>query len=140
MQGRRGGPEGPLYRYESVSVREFNSLLSQANHPGVWVWDHLRVRGSHAAHQKPYALVGVEGGYVPRQATTDINPWTGRVEEVFRPRRVRGLDGGIMQSVLGESVAPGFGTGPGQVNWGARPNRGTPPPPDRGAPDRGRLF
>lgn len=121
---------GPLYRYEEVSFREFQSLLDERDSPGVWVWDHLRVRGSHAAHQKQYALVGIEGGYVPRRATTDIDD-SGKIFEVFKPRRVEDFDGNVYESVLGEEEAPGFGHGYRDVSWGMDTGA-----PDTGAPDR----
>lgn len=41
---------GP-YRYMTLTPNEAASMFNATSH-GVWVWDHLRVRGSATAHQK----------------------------------------------------------------------------------------
>jgi len=125
----RVGP-GSLYRYRDVTPEEFLSILA-ANSKGEWIWDHLRVRGTHSGHQKDYELVGVAGSYVPRKATVRVNPNSGQLEEMFIQRRVRAMGGGWLNSALPNELA-------GEVPWGkidrGRPDRGSP---DRGEPDRG---
>jgi len=125
----RGGP-GSLYRYRDATPEEFLTLLA-ANSKGEWVWDHLRVRGTHSGHQKDYELVGVSGGYVPRKASVRLNQKSGKLEEMFIQRRVRAIGGGWLTSALPTAVA-------GDVPWGqidrGAPDRGGP---DRGEPDRG---
>lgn len=48
--------KGKAYLYSNVSFEDALSF-AQAQSKGGWVWDHLRVRGSKTAHQKPYARV-----------------------------------------------------------------------------------
>ena len=123
----RGGP-GSLYRYRDVTPEEFLSILA-ANSKGEWIWDNLRVRGTHSGHQKDYELVGVQSGYVPRKASVRLDPSTGRLQEVFLSRRVRAMGGGWLTSALPSEVA-------GDVPWG-QIDRGSP---DRGSPDRGDTW
>ncbi len=139
----RGGP-GSLYRYSSVSPEEFLSLLAVAaggsksgeagNGPGDWVWDHLRIRGTWSGHQKDYELVGIMGGYVPRKATVEYRPESGRLEEVFRKRRVMTSRGQWLESQLANEAAPPLMFGREDLDTGR------PDSPDRGDPDRGFSF
>jgi hypothetical protein len=73
---------GPIYKYSEITPRMARSVFQAAEggSPGSWVWDFLRVRGSVSQHQKPYKLVGITGGYVPRHARSIGN------EEWFMPR------------------------------------------------------
>ena len=63
---QRSGP-GSLYAYYDVPVDLYRDFLI-ASSKGVFVWDHLRVRGTIAGHRYSYELVGIVNGYVPRQA------------------------------------------------------------------------
>ena len=46
--------KGAAYIYSNVSEQEALSF-ARAHSKGIWVWDHLRVRGSRTRHKKPYA-------------------------------------------------------------------------------------
>lgn len=63
--GQRAGL-GSLYEYYDVPTELFREFLS-ASSKGVFVWDHIRVRGTIAGHRYSYELVGIANGYVPRQ-------------------------------------------------------------------------
>lgn len=133
----RGGP-GSLYRYSNVTADEFLSLLAVAhggsrgggasNGPGEWVWDHLRIRGTWSGHQKDYELVGIMGGYVPRKATVEYDPETGRLQEVFRRRRVQTSRGEWLESQMADELAPMLPFGRNVAT--GRPDTGEPE--DRG--------
>lgn len=62
------GAAGALYIYHNVPARLFMTFI-QASSKGNWVWDNLRIRGTLSGHRYDYALVGVQGAYVPRKAT-----------------------------------------------------------------------
>ena len=89
------GSAGALYRYSGVTPEEFLSLYRVRNQgggtgPGAWVWDVLRVRGTHSQHHKDYELVGIMGGYVPRKAVErPVYQTVGkRGQPLKRPRKV----------------------------------------------------
>jgi hypothetical protein len=110
---------GPLYRYFDVAPAQFLSLL-RAGSKGDWVWDHLRVRGSAAAHQKQYQLVGITRGYVPRKATLL------KAGEFLVPRTVHVGGGRFVTSNRPYAKVSPFLRG--------LPNTGRPKPPNRGGP------
>ena len=73
--GVRSGP-GSLYGYFDVPVTLFLELQHAAS-KGIFLWDHVRVRGTISGHRYVYELLGINsqyaGGtmhenYVPRQA------------------------------------------------------------------------
>ena len=107
-EGKKNSP-GSLYQYADIPPRLFLSMLS-ASSKGGWVWDNLRIRGTLSGHQKPYRLVGITGGYVPRQATFTAKG------EAFVPREVRGLTSGssLHSSKPYQLVRPMMSAGPGK--------------------------
>lgn len=48
--------DGSAYLYSNVSEYEALSF-AQAPSKGIWVWDHLRIRGTVTGHRKPYVKV-----------------------------------------------------------------------------------
>jgi hypothetical protein len=102
---------GSLYRYQQVAPAEFLDLLNRKDHPGIWVWDHLRVRGSWSLHTRPYELVGIVAGYVPRKAWSAGFDEQGRLKEYFVPRVVGTEGGGTAMSTLPFEEAPSLGFG-----------------------------
>lgn len=64
--GIRSGP-GPLYEYQDVPATLFMDF-QRASSKGIWVWDHLRVRGTVAGHRYAYNFAGSEDSNIPRQA------------------------------------------------------------------------
>lgn len=52
--GKGGKPRA--YLYSNVSEAEALSFV-QASSKGVWVWDHLRIRGTKNGHRKSYVEV-----------------------------------------------------------------------------------
>jgi len=52
---------GGEYVYSSVSEQEAISFM-QAQSKGVWVWDHLRIRGSKTGHRKPFRKTSANFG------------------------------------------------------------------------------
>jgi len=113
---------GPLYRYRDIGP-EMAKALHDAPSKGSWIWDELRVRGTIAGYQKPYALVGVMGGYVPRQATLMAGG-----EEWFKRRQLH-MGGGKWLTSSKPDQFVQFAGDPGGPNRGA---------PSRGQPNRGR--
>lgn len=59
---------GPIYAYRNVPVQLFLKMM-KANSRGKFIWDNIRIRGTVSGHRFDYALVGVQGNYVPRKAT-----------------------------------------------------------------------
>lgn len=123
--GKRLNAPGSLYRYRNVEPRDFKQFYEAAS-KGEWVWDHLRIRGTVAGHQKPYALVGVMDGYVPREAT-----YVGQGLEEFRKRRLHAGGGKWLQSERPTELVGG------NVNRGL-PNTGRPKRPNNGRGNTGR--
>lgn len=78
-----GGP-GPIYLYRDVPPEIFLKMMA-APSKGTFIWDSIRYRGTVSGHRYDYALVGVQGGYVPRKAVL-----TARGEE-YQPRMVKSL-------------------------------------------------
>lgn len=93
--GRRPHRPGPLYLYHNVPTELFLTLY-EAPSKGIWVWDNLRIRGTLSGHRFDYALVGVQGGYVPRKAT--LSP----AGEIFSPRTIFTDQGRQLSSSLPE--------------------------------------
>jgi hypothetical protein len=126
----RPNAPGSLYRYGGVTPEEFLSLYKLRNHagngggPGDWVWDNLRERGTVSGHKKPYELVGVMGGYVPRQARVLKNQQTGQLEEWFIPRLVPTTGGKWLRSRKPAEPAPTSGFMVGQRGVGGGPRSG----------------
>lgn len=118
------GEPGPIYEYGGVSLAEARAFYLAAS-KGEWVWDNLRVRGTFSGHQKPYKLVAISQGYLPRKATWNYKN-TG--QEWFVQRKMWTKDGGAIVSQLPTAPARGF---PG----GVKPFRARP---DNGRPDNGR--
>jgi len=52
----KGNTPASHYGYHNVSPAEADDFAASSS-PGGWVWDHLRVRGSATAHQKPYSRI-----------------------------------------------------------------------------------
>lgn len=95
--GRRPHRPGPLYLYHNVPTELFLTLY-EAPSKGIWVWDNLRIRGTLSGHRFDYALVGVQGGYVPRKAT--LAP----AGEIFSPRTIFTDQGRQLSSSLPEML------------------------------------
>lgn len=121
--GVQAGP-GPVYEYQNVSMDEARSLFVAPN-PGVWIWDNLRVRGTWSRHKKPYRIVAISRGYLPRKARWN---YMGDGREWFVRRQVWGATGNAVYSQLPTAPAPDMG-------YDGQPVRGTP---YRGFPFRGR--
>lgn len=88
---------GALYLYHNVPARLFLTFLD-ASSKGGWVWDKLRIRGTVSGHRFDYALVGVQGGYVPRKAT--LTPQG----EAYIPRTIFTDKGNSLSSSLPEQL------------------------------------
>lgn len=82
---------GPIYSYRNVPVQLFLKMLSSPS-KGTFIWDKIRIRGTVSGHRFDYALVGVQGDYVPRKATL-----TPRGEE-YISRSVFTDSGKVLQS------------------------------------------
>lgn len=109
---------GALYMYHHVPARLFLTFID-ASSKGGWVWDHLRIRGTLSGHQYDYALVGVQGAYVPRKAT--LTP----EGEAFIPRTIFTDKGRSLSSPLPEQlVRPLRPLYPGGGSLGRPPNDG----------------
>lgn len=93
----RGRPHRPgaLYLYHNVPPELFLAFID-APSKGNWLWDNIRIRGTHSGHRFDYALVGVQNGYVPRKAT--LTP----AGEVFTPRTIFTDKGRRLESSLPE--------------------------------------
>ena len=68
VSGPRPHKPGAIYSYANVPLRLFEKML-KAPSKGKFIWDNIRIRGTYSGHRYDYALVGVQGGYVPRKAT-----------------------------------------------------------------------
>jgi hypothetical protein len=124
--GKKVQRPGSLYRYLHVTPREFADLYGERNgSPGGWVWQHLRIRGTVSGHQKPYSLVGVVRGYVPRQAT-----YVGGGREMWMKRRLHAGGGRWLLSEREDQLVPDWAYRQGAPDTGA-PNAGKP---NTGAP------
>lgn len=55
---------GRWYRYSQVSKQEAQAMWATAS-KGVWVWDHLRGRGSATSSKKPFTRDAVPPSYLP---------------------------------------------------------------------------
>lgn len=121
--GAQNGP-GPIYEYKGVSIPEAHSIFA-SNDVGEWLWDRLRIRGTWSGHQKPYRLVSISHGYLPRKATAN---YKGTGEEWFVRRQTWGTDGKAIYSQLPTAPAPPMG-------YDGRPYRATP---NRGRPNDGK--
>jgi hypothetical protein len=95
--GARPHRPGALYLYHNVPTELFLTLY-EAPSKGIWVWDNLRIRGTLSGHRFDYALVGVQGGYVPRKAT--LSP----AGEIFSPRTIFTDQGRQLSSSLPEML------------------------------------
>lgn len=92
--GGRPHRPGPIYRYFNVPPAVFLGML-KASSRGTFIWDVIRVRGTVSGHNFDYALVGVQGGYVPRKAQN-------RPEgEAYMPREILTDRGNTLKSRLG---------------------------------------
>ena len=121
--GSQNGP-GPIYEYKGVSIPEAHSIF-RAKDAGDWLWDNLRVRGTWSGHQKPYRIVSISGGYLPRKATAN---YRGTGQEWFVRRQTWGPNGKAVYSQLPTAPAPPMGQD-------GRPFRA---PPNRGRPNNGK--
>ena len=121
--GTQQGP-GPVYEYSDVSPAEARAFYN-APSAGVWLWDNVRIRGSWALHQKPYRIVAISRGYLPRKAVHD---YKGSGQEWFVPRSAWGPNGRAVASQLPLAPAP-------PISYDGTPMRGTP---NRGRPNNGR--
>jgi hypothetical protein len=112
---------GPIYKYSEITPRMARSVFQAADggSPGSWVWDFLRVRGSVSQHQKPYKLVGIVGGYVPRHARSIGDEEWYMPRDFYAPKQKKWY-----RSRLGKEMV---------INRG-EPNRGEP---NRGEPNTG---
>lgn len=126
--GTQAGP-GPVYEYKNVSIAEAHALFKATN-VSQWLWDYVRVRGTWGGHRKPYRLVAMSGGYLPRKATMSND---GR--EWFIRRFMTSAGGGSVVSQLPDRPAPPMGFD-GKPQWNYwRPYRATP---NRARPNNGR--
>lgn len=92
--GGRPHRPGSIYRYFNVPPAVFLGML-KASSRGKFIWDVIRVRGTVSGHNYDYALVGTQGGYVPRKAQY-------RPEgEAFMPREVLSDRGNTLRSSKG---------------------------------------
>lgn len=121
--GTQDGP-GPVYEYSDVTPAEARAFYN-APDAGVWLWDNVRVRGSWALHRKPYKIVAISRGYLPRKA---VHNYRGSGEEWFVPRSAWGPNGRAVASQLPLAPAP-------PLSYDGVPLRGTP---NRGRPNNGR--
>ncbi|MBQ9873559.1 MAG: KTSC domain-containing protein [Thermoguttaceae bacterium] len=128
--GAQNGP-GPIYEYKNVSIAEARALY-RAKDVGAWLWDNVRRRGTWSGHKKPYRLVAISRGYLPRKATYWID---GR--EWFIRRQMWGSDGRAVYSQLPNAPAPpmGYDGQPDRSDW--KPYRGRP---NNGRPNDGRPY
>lgn len=126
--GTQAGP-GPVYEYKGVSIAEAHSVYRSAN-VSQWLWDYVRVRGTWGGHKKPYRLVAMSGGYLPRKASMSSDG-----QEWFIRRYATSAAGSGVVSQLPDRPAPpmGFDGKPLWNYW--QPTRGTP---NRGRPNNGR--
>jgi hypothetical protein len=113
---------GSLYQYAEVTPEMFLSFHT-ARGSNSWIWDHLRVRGTVSGHQKPYRLVGIMGGYVPRKATLKADG------EWFIKRQIKTTSGKWLESQRPEMLVRPLAGKP----WIGRPQS-----PNRGTPNTGR--
>lgn len=122
----QAGP-GPIYEYSRVEICEASAIY-HAQDIGLWLWDNVRVRGSWSLHKKPYRLVAISGGYLPRKSTM----WNDGREWWIR-RQMLGADGHSYTSQLRNAPAPpmGFDGKPDRSNY--HPYRGRP---DDGRPNK----
>lgn len=88
---------GALYRYSNVPMSVFEAMM-RAPSKGRFIWDNIRIRGTISGHRYDYALVGIQGGYVPRKATL-----TPRGEE-YIGRSVFSNKGRRLSSRLGDRL------------------------------------
>ena len=109
-QNKPAGP-GSLYRYSTVEPNLFLKLYN-APSKGTWVWDYLRERGTVVGHKRPYELVGVMGGYVPRRVTFRAGG------EYFEKRKVHIGGGRYLESSMPDQLVSAWSRG--------TPNRGKP--------------
>ncbi len=109
---------GPLYIYHNAAARLFLHFID-APSKGNWVWDNLRVRGTLSGHQLDYALVGVQGAYVPRKATL-----TPQGEE-FIPRTIFTDKGRSLSSPLPQELIRPLIRGTRSGGLGRPPNDGS---------------
>lgn len=122
--GAQNGP-GPIYEYKNVSISEAHAIF-RAPDVSAWLWDNVRRRGTWSGHKKPYRLVAIQAGYLPRKATF----WRGG-QEWFIRRQMWGVTGQATYSQLPNAPAPPMG-------YDGKPIRTTDP--NRGRPNNGRPF
>ncbi len=117
--GKMGAGPGSLYAYSNVPPRTFLAMLD-AGSKGIFIWDHIRIRGTVSGHKHDYRLVAVRNHYVPRKAT-----YTPEGEKFIRREvRVKNITTGKTQTLR---------SGP---TMSASPNRAAP---NRATPNRGTL-
>ena len=106
LQGKgRHKSKGPLYAYSSVMPDLFLEMY-KAPSKGKWIWDALRIRGTISGHKKDYALVGIQGNYVPRKATIEAVEGTTLKREIFHQRTVLTSRGRELTSALPSTASP----------------------------------
>jgi hypothetical protein len=97
--------KGPLYGYSNVMPDLFLEMY-KAPSKGKWIWDALRIRGTMSGHKKDYALVGIQGDYVPRKATIEAVAGTTLKREIFHQRTVLTSRGRELTSRLPSTASP----------------------------------
>lgn len=117
---------GSLYQYAEVTPEMFLAF-HEARGSNEWIWDRLRIRGTVSGHQKPYRLVGIMGGYVPRQATLRADG------EWFIKRQIKTTSGKWLESQKPEMLVRPLQGEP----WTGRPQTPSRGAPNRAAPNRG---
>ena len=96
---------GRLYAYSNVMPDMFLRMY-EAPSKGEWIWEEIRTKGTKSGHKKGYALVGIQGNYVPRKADIEAVAGTTLKREVFRQRTVLTSRGRELTSALPSTASP----------------------------------
>ena len=117
---------GPTYEYVKVHPDWFDDIF-RASSKGIWIWDHMRIRGTVAGHQYSYQLIRAAQNYLPRRAVVR----NGR-QLLLQRRRTAERRDGSQYRLVSPLRSEYIGAYRPSVK---RPNVGNM---DRGTPNRGR--